>query len=144
MARYPALIEPGDGGFTVSFRDIPEALTCGDTQEEAQTMASDALLTAMEFYFEDQRAVPPPSPAQHGEVMVDLPASAYAKVLLLNEIVRQRITQVELSRRMGVPRQEVARIVNLGHATKIDTLAAALRAVGKDLVLGLEDATAPA
>jgi antitoxin HicB len=37
----------------VSFRDIPEALTSGNTMEEAREMAEDALLMAMAFYFED-------------------------------------------------------------------------------------------
>jgi len=34
---------------------------------------------------------------------------------------------------MGTRPQEVQRIVDLGHATKIDTIAAALKALGKGL-----------
>lgn len=132
--RYPALFEPAaEGGFVVSFRDIPEALTQGDTEIEALEMAQDALLTAMEFYFEDKRSVPMPSRAQQDERWVDLPPSVWAKVLLLNEMLAQRVTASELARRLHTRPQDVNRVIDLGHATKIDTLNDALHALGKRL-----------
>lgn len=137
MARYPALIQPGDGGYTVSFRDIPEALTCGDTLEEARAMAADALLTAMDFYFEDRRPVPPPSAALAGEEMISLPASAWSKILLLNAMLEQQVTPAELARRMGTRPQDVTRIMDLGHATKIDTIEKALAALDHQLLLAV-------
>jgi len=84
MLKYPALFEPDSGGFCVSFRDVPEALTCGDTLEEAQEMAADALLTAMDFYLEDNRPVAIPSEVQDGEYLVALPEDVSAKVMALN------------------------------------------------------------
>ncbi|MDE3148193.1 MAG: hypothetical protein KGL37_01880 [Acidobacteriota bacterium] len=40
-----------------------------------------------------------------------------------------------LARRIGITRQEVNRLTNLKHATKIDRIDAALRALGKRLYL---------
>lgn len=132
--RYPALFAPApEGGYVVTFRDIPEAITQGETMEDATAMAADALLTAMDFYFEDRRAVPAPSKAEPGEQLVELPPSVAAKVLLLNELLAQGISNSELARRMGTTKQEVNRIVDLGHTTKIDTLALALGTVGRRL-----------
>lgn len=137
--QYPGRFEPADGGgFVVTFRDIPEAVTQGETLEEARAMAEDALVTAMDFYFEDGRLVPPPSPAKRGEEMVDLPASLWAKVLLLNEMVAQKVSKAELARRMGTTRQEVNRITDVHHATKIDNVATAVEALGKKLLLAIE------
>lgn len=130
---YPARIRQDGGGFTVTFRDIPEAITSGATKEEALEMAHDALATAMDFYFEDRRAVPAPSERKRGEVDVRLPASVAAKVLLLNELVTQDVTAAELARRLHTSPQVVNRIVNLKHSTKIDTIADALSAVGRRL-----------
>ncbi|TES71454.1 type II toxin-antitoxin system HicB family antitoxin [Burkholderia cepacia] len=135
MLRYPALIEPDEDGFMVSFRDIPEALTGGKTVEEAREMAADALLTSMDFYFEDKRPVPSPSKLKKGEELVALPASVSAKVLLLNEMLAQGVTPSELARRMGTRPQDVNRIMDLGHTTKIDTIAAAFEAIGRKLEL---------
>jgi antitoxin HicB len=132
--RYPARFEVDpEGGYTVTFRDVPEAITQGDTLDEAADAAAQALLVAMDFYFEDQRPVPQPSKARRGEGLVELPASVWAKVLLLNEMVQQRVRPAELARRLGTSPQDVNRIVDLHHATKIDRIAEALRAVGKHL-----------
>lgn len=135
MLQYPVKIEADGDSFMASFRDIPEALTGADTREEAEKVAAEALLTAMDFYFEDGRAVPKASAAEGDEVLVSLPASAEAKILVLNEMVSQHVTQTELARKMGTSKQEVTRIVNLHHATKIDTLAQALGALGRQLQL---------
>ncbi|WP_447875357.1 type II toxin-antitoxin system HicB family antitoxin [Serratia fonticola] len=129
--RYPVKFEHDETGWCVSFPDIPEALTGGDTREEALSLAQDALVTAFDFYFEDRRPVPMPS--ADGEEFIDVPASVAAKVLLLNAMIATGTTPAELARRLGTRPQEVNRIVTLNHATKIDTIEAALKALGKRL-----------
>lgn len=131
MLKYPALFEPDkDGGYTVTFRDIPEAITQGDTLEEARDMAVEALVTAMDFYFEDKRPVPDPSKAEANEELVSLPVSVAAKVELLNVLAKEKARPADLARSMKVKPQEVTRILDLHHATKIDTLAQAFGALG--------------
>jgi len=138
MLRYPGRFEPAEeGGFVVTFRDVPEAITQGDSIDEARAMAADALLTAMDFYFEGKRPVPAPSKAKKGEELVSLPANVSAKVLLLNEMVGQKVTPSELARRLGTSPQVVNRIVDIKHATKIDTLAEAVQALGKRLEIAV-------
>lgn len=135
MVAYPAKLTPEDGGYVVTFRDIPEAITQGDSLEHAKAEALDALITAMDFYFEDSRPVPPPSKPKRGEHLIELPLSIAAKVLLLNEMAAQKIRPADLAKSMHVRPQEVTRIMNLEHATKIDTLADAFAAMGKQLEL---------
>lgn len=135
MSRYPARIEHDETGYAISFRDIPEALAGGENLEDAKAEAAGALRTAMEFYFEDRRPVPAPSAAREGEIFISLPVSVDAKVMLLNTMLAQNVTAAELARRMGVRPQEVNRIIDLHHATKIDTLAEALAALGVELAL---------
>jgi predicted RNase H-like HicB family nuclease len=52
--KFPVTLTPDqeDGGYVVSFRDIPEAITQGDTVNEALSMAKEALELAIEFYFD--------------------------------------------------------------------------------------------
>ena len=137
MLSYPARVARDGDGFMVSFPDIPEALTGAPTREQALDMAADALTTAMDFYFEDRRPVPAPSEVKRGQVLVDLPLSVSAKVLLLNEMLRQQMKPAELARRMNVRPQEVNRITTLSHPTKIDTISQALAAMGKRLELSV-------
>jgi antitoxin HicB len=134
--KYPAKFEAGDtGAVIVTFRDIPEAIAQGDDEHDAFTEGASALLTAMDFYFEDRRPVPPPSDLVEGERLIELPLSASAKVLLLNEMLAQKVRAVDLARLMDLKPQEVNRIIDLHHATKIDTLTAAFKALGRDLDL---------
>lgn len=133
FTKYPFTVVPDGVGFMVSFPDIPEALTCGGTVEQAIEMADDCLLTALEFYFEDVREVPAPSKARKGQHVIELPASIAVKVELLNEMVRQRVKQAELARRMRISPTQVNRIVNVRQSTKIDTIDAAFQALGKHL-----------
>ena len=134
---YPAKIQPDGASFLVTFRDIPEAITSGKSGRHAESMARDALVTAMYFYFEDRRKVPPPSKPRRGEIAVPVAASVAAKVLLLNQMIDAGITASELARKLNTSPQVVNRIVDIHHATKIDTIAAALQAMGRRLELSV-------
>ncbi len=135
MFMYPVTLTPDetDGGFVVTFDDIPEAITQGDTEAQALSAAKEALESALDFYFEDKRAVPMPSKAKRGQSVIELPASLSAKVLLLNEMIAQDVRPAELARRLGTSPQEVNRLTNVRHTTRIDGIAAALQALGKHL-----------
>lgn len=131
--QFPVRLTPDGEGYLVQFPDIPEAITYGASREEALEMAQDALITALEFYFEDLRKVPTPSPVKEGDYFIDLPASTAVKVHLLNEMIAQHIKQVDLAKRMRLSPTQVNRMVNLRQATKIDTLNDAFKALGKRL-----------
>lgn len=137
MLAYPVKLtrDRKHGGFVVSFPDVPEALTQGETVEEALQMAQDALETALDFYFDEQRIVPKPSPSRRGQHVIQLPISIAAKVLLLNEMVRQRVRPADLARKLHTTPQAVNRLVNIRHASKIDGIANAMKVLGKDLEL---------
>jgi antitoxin HicB len=137
--QFPARFsrEPGTGAFNVSFPDIPEALTWGDSEAEALQHALEALETALDFYFEDGRSIPVPSPRKRGQRMIELPPSTAATVLLHNELVRQKVRPAELAKRLGIPRQDMTRMLNLRHKTKIDTIAVAFHALGKRLEMSV-------
>jgi len=137
--EFPVILTPDDddGGFVVTFPDIPEAITQGETREEALKMAQEALEAALEFYFEDKRAVPAPSKARRGQDVIELPASLSAKILLLNEMLAQNVRPAELARRLSTTPQVINRLTNLQHTTRIDGIDAALRAMGKRLEIRL-------
>ena len=135
MQGYPVHLRKDGKFITVSFPDIPEAHSFGNDREHALAMAKEALETAMEFYFDDQRTVPLPSRARRGQPVVNLSPSVAAKVLLLNEMLRQKVRPSELARRIGTTKQEVNRLTNLRHPTKIDRIDEALRALGKRLII---------
>jgi antitoxin HicB len=129
--KYPAQFLPDTSGFVVTFRDIPEAMTQGDDEADAVAMAKDVLVSSMDYYLERRRAIPLPSVALPGERLIPVPASVATKILLLNEMLVQEVTPSELARRMGTTRQEVNRLTDLAHATKIDRIEDAMSALGR-------------
>jgi antitoxin HicB len=135
MRAYPVNLRKDGKFILVTFPDIPEALTQGKNRTEALEMAKEALELAMDFYFEDRRPVPAPSQPKRGQAVVELPASLSAKILLLNEMLRQKVRPSELARRIGTTPQEVNRLTNIRHTSKIDRIDVALQALGKRLVL---------
>ncbi len=133
MFSYSVVLTPDkeDGGFVVTFVDIPEAITQGETEEEAMQMAREAMETALEFYFEQHRAVPTPSRVKRGQRVVELPLSVSAKMLLLNEMIAQRVRPAELPRRLQTTPQQVNRLTSIHHTSRIDGIAAAMKTLGR-------------
>lgn len=131
--RYPVNLEPDGKFFLVTFPDFPEAITQGENRENALRHAADVLESAIDWYIAEGKPVPEPSKAKRGQHVVELPASYTAKILLLNEMSRQKVRPAELARRLKVSPQEVTRLLNVHHATKIDGIASALKALGKTM-----------
>jgi antitoxin HicB len=134
--QYPVRLKAAEeGGYIVTFPDIPEAITQGEDIEDALYHGADALESALDFYFEDRRPIPLPSKPKRGQRFIQLSPSVAAKVILLNEMLRQKVRPAELARRLGTTPQEVNRLTNLRHTTRIDRVDEALRALGKRLVV---------
>jgi antitoxin HicB len=132
--RYPAQFKAAEeGGFVVTFPDIPEAITQGEDEEDARLHAADVLESAIDGYIEDGIPIPAPSKLKRGQHLVELPASYAAKVLLLNEMRTQKIRPADLARRLRVTPQEITRLIDIRHTSRIDGIATALKALGKTM-----------
>lgn len=115
---------------------MPEALTEGDTREQALAEAADALVVAMGGYVEDRRPIPEPSAAGAGQEMVALPMPTAAKPALYTAIRDQGVTNVALAERPGVSETIVRRLVHHpDHHSKTERVEQALAALGKHLVV---------
>lgn len=137
--KFPAKFEPDleDGGYVVTFRDIPEASTQGDDEAEAIAMAEEVLISSIEYYLEQKKRIPAPSAAAPEERCIAIPAIMAAKVLLLNEMIDQGIGPSELSRRMNTIPQNVNRLIDVRHQSKLESIERAVKALGKHLELTL-------
>lgn len=64
LSAYPACFIKGDDGYSVIFPDLNHLATCGDTLEEAFSMAIDCLAGYLHWLKEDNEAPPLPSAIQ--------------------------------------------------------------------------------
>jgi antitoxin HicB len=88
---------------------------------------------------EDRRPIPLPDYAGRGE-FVALPALAEAKLGLYSAMLAAGISKAELARRMGAHRQQVDRLLDICHASRIEQIECALRALGKTLSVEILEA----
>lgn len=120
-----------DGGYVVASRDIPEAITQGETLEDALTEAEGALQAAIEGRIEDGMEIPAPSAAKRGERMVSTPVTTALKAAVYVAMREQNVSKSELARRMHIHEKEARRMLDPGHPTKVPTLERALAALGR-------------
>jgi len=110
-ARFTADREAG--GFAVSFPDVPEAHTQGDTMEEATRMAEEALELALTFYTEQWRDLPVAGAPKRGMRMIRVPALSEAKFKLYSALRAAGIKKVELARRLKCSPSQVDRLLDI-------------------------------
>ena len=134
---YPALLRPAGDEIIVSFRDLPECLTCGDDQAEALAEAQDALAVTVACRISDGDPIPAPSDARPGEHLVAVPADMAAKAAFALAFRRSGLTLAALAARLDIDEKSVQRMLDPSYGTDAGRIHAALRALEADLVLEL-------
>ena len=134
MLDYPVILDAQpEGGFVVTFPDVPEAITQGEDEEEALLYAVDALETALSFYVSDRKMLPVASKPKRGQRTVRPSALEGAKLGVYQAMTEQGIKKAELARRLGWHMPQVDRLFDLRHASRLDQIEAAARVLGKQL-----------
>ena len=139
---YPATLTPDakDGGFMVTFADLPEAITQGETVEEALREAADCLEEAIANRIVTGVPIPPPSRSKRGQSAVPLGVQTAAKAALYIALQDTKITKAALAKRLRCDEKEVRRLLNPRHPSKLPRIEAALAAVGHRLIVSLQSA----
>jgi antitoxin HicB len=138
--EYPARFRPERGGYVVTFPDVPEAITEGDTLDEAQAMASEALEVALTIYMENWRDLPASGALRRGLRMVRVPLLSAAKFGLYSAMRAAGVKKVELARRLGCAPSQVDRLLDIAHHSRLALMEAAFAAIGKRIEVEIRDA----
>lgn len=139
-SAYPVALAEEEGNIVVRSRDLPELLTFGDDQADALVNAEDALEVVLLSYAEKAMPIPEPSQSAPGEHLVFVSAQVGAKLAVIEAFRAAGISKSELARRMGVAEGEVRRVLDPDYGSKLDKLELAARALGRRLVVALEEA----
>ena len=132
--------EPSDTGFVVDCRDLPELITQGEDEAEALAHAAEALELSIEVRIRLGEDIPEPSRPRKGEGVVGIAPLLAAKAALALALREAGISRSELARRLGVDEKDVRRLLDPRHGSKLPALDSALRALGKQLTIGVRDA----
>jgi antitoxin HicB len=126
-----------EGGFVVTCRDFPEAITQGENVEDALSEAADCLDEVIAGRIDDKREIPIPSVSKRGEHAVSVPPSMALKAAVYLSVREAGISNSELARRMQLDEKEARRILDPHHPTRLVRIEAALAALGRRVELSL-------
>jgi len=144
MYRYLGVFDSGDdlpGTFTVTFPDVPEAITQGNGIADSKEMATEVLELSLGLYIEDGKDLPPAKTkrAKNGQ-RIEPSALVQMKLALYEEFRKARIPKTELAKRMGIAKQQIDRLFDLQHSSRVEQLELAFRVIGKTLAISVQDA----
>lgn len=135
---YPALFESqAAGGYTVTFPDLPEAITEGDDLEQARFNAAECLSLVLDVRIEQGDSLPFPSPSE-GLEWVEPAAATQAALLVHLTREAEHKTLTDLARALNTSWPAVKRLEDPRHPPTIKQLERAAAALGKRLVLSFE------
>jgi antitoxin HicB len=123
------------GGYVVRFPDFPEAVTQGDSIEEATREATDCLEEAISNRIIMNLEIPESSKGSKSCHEIALPALTAAKAALYIAMKETEITKMEMAKRMKCDEKEIRRLLNPRHASKISRIEQALMILGKKIIM---------
>ena len=134
--RY-TLTRQANGWWLVRFPGVPEALTEGETKEEARANAVDCVLAALEGYMKAGKPLPRQGAAHSGADRAVLPSLVTAK-LAVYEIMRARgWSKLRLAKELGMPENSVRRLLDLRHSSQMWIIDEALARMDAELPIDL-------
>jgi antitoxin HicB len=138
---FSASIEPDpEGGFLVTFPDVPEAITGGQDRAEARTNAAEALGLALRGILAMGRPLPQSRRRGKGLVPIAIAPDTALKLAVVEAFARSKLSKREFAKRLGKAETEARRILDPDHPTKLPLLQAALALLGKEIVVSVRDA----
>lgn len=140
--QYSVALTPDieDGGYVVTCRDLPEAITQGDSIEEALEQAADCLEEAIAGRIDDKRDIPLPSGAEPGEYWVAVPIQTALKATLYLAMRETNVGLDELARRLGMVEETLGALLDPACGCETWILEKALAVVGKRVALEVFEA----
>lgn len=134
---YPVTLTPDeeDGGFVVTFPDLPQAITQGEDIADALEQAADCLEEAIVVCMRLNENLPKPSQCGETDYLVYLPAQTAVKALLYNAMRASDISKVDFAKVLKCDEKEVRRLLNPRHSSHLPRIESALQALGYKLVI---------
>ena len=129
--RYPVELERDDDTLLVSSPDFPEMHTFGDDEADALHHAVSAMETAIIGRMTVREPIPAPSRIKRHSIV--LPTQTALKVELYRAMLAEGLRKADIARRLKWHAPQVDRLFDLRHASRLDQIEAAFRALGREI-----------
>ncbi len=135
---YPVtLTQQREGGYLVEFPDLPEAITQGETREDALQEAADCLEEAIANRIAMKLEIPVPGKAKKNQHSISLHTTMAAKAALYLAIDEKKLSNTALAKKLNCDEKEVRRLLDPYYSSKLPRIEHALNALGQQLEISV-------
>ena len=135
---YRYRLERQDNGWwLVRFPGVPEALTEGETEQEARANALDCVLAALEGYMKAGKALPRQGASHSGQNRAILPSLVTAKLAVYETMRNRGWSKLKLAKELGMPENSIRRLLDLRHSSHMWVIDEALAKMSAELAIDL-------
>jgi antitoxin HicB len=129
-----------NGWWLVRFPGILEALTEGETKEDARAEAADCVIAALEGYMKAGRPLPRQGAAHFGPDRAVLPSLVTAKLAVYETMRERGWSKLKLAKHLAMPENSVRRLLDLRHGSHMWIIDEALAKMNAELRIDLPKA----
>ena len=127
-----------NGWWLVRFPGIPEALTEGETEEQARANARDCVISALEGYMKAGKPLPRDGAGHSGRPeRAVLPSLVTAKLAVYETMRTHGWSKVKLAKELGMSENSVRRLLDLHHSSQMWIIDEALAKMNTELSVDL-------
>lgn len=141
MFTYPVKLEKDadTDTYMVSCRDFPLMNSVGNNRQDALFEAVSGLVTAISIEMDERRPVPVGSEPEQGEYLVNIPVLVAMKASLHNAMIETGTRKADLARKMGKNPQQIDRLLDAGHSSKVEAVEQALYLLDKEASVSINN-----
>jgi antitoxin HicB len=126
-----------NGWWLVRFPAIPEALTEGETEEQARANARDCVIAALEGYMKAGKPLPREGAGHGGPDRVVLLSHVTAKLAVYETMRARGWSKVKLAKELAMSENAVRRLLDVHHRSQMWIIDEALAKKNAELAIDL-------
>ncbi|MFP2273228.1 hypothetical protein ACLEXX_01995 [Enterobacter ludwigii] len=140
MFKYSASVsfDKDTEQFEISFRDFENLHSVAFNEDDIELEARDALTAMIGELIDSRIPIPDPSAAQEGEIVIHLPVLTCLKAALHNAMISTGTRKADLARKLNQKGPQIDRLLDVSHASKVETLEQALYLLGYEVELSIK------
>jgi Uncharacterized conserved protein len=135
MFKYSASVsfDEDTEQFEISFRDFENLHSVAFNEDDIELEARDALTAMVGELIDSRIPIPEPSAAQGGDIIIHLPVLTCLKAALHNAMISTGTRKADLARKLNQKGPQIDRLLDVSHASKVETLEQALYLLGYEV-----------
>ncbi|RKR64013.1 antitoxin HicB [Yokenella regensburgei] len=135
MFKYPASVsfDEDTGQYEIAYRDFNNLHSVALTEDDIELEARDGITAFIGDLIDSRIPIPEPSTALEGEIVLHLPVLTCLKAALHNAMISTGTRKADLARKLNQKGPQIDRLLDVSHASKVETLEQALYLLGYEV-----------